>query len=166
MDVQLYYVVVAWSYVVVQFGYLLVAWGYVDVQLGYVVVARSYERFDCKFFVFSSFNVKWRFLTIFDPQLTASGVGRRAGRVIPSHRPVATRQSVTNHRQRLNLECGDTSPLSDWETCLPAPKRGHVRALQIKPLPGHRAVVGVRDGFGEVHGFSFVSPKFQTGDAV
>ena len=28
------------------------------------------------------------------------------------------------------LECGDTSPLSDWQTCLPVPKRGHVRALQ------------------------------------
>jgi hypothetical protein len=38
--------------------------------------------------------------------------------------------------QRLNLECGDTSPLSDWETCLPVLKRGHVRALQMKALPG------------------------------
>jgi len=28
------------------------------------------------------------------------------------------------------LECGDMSPLSDWQTCLPVPKRGHVRALQ------------------------------------
>jgi hypothetical protein len=38
-------------------------------------------------------------------------------------------------RQWLNLECGDTSPLADWETCLPVPQRGHVRALQIKALP-------------------------------
>jgi hypothetical protein len=30
------------------------------------------------------------------------------------------------------LECGDTSPLSDGETCLPVPKRGHARALQTK----------------------------------
>jgi len=29
------------------------------------------------------------------------------------------------------MECGDTSPLSDDETCLVVPKRGHVRALQI-----------------------------------
>ncbi len=29
-----------------------------------------------------------------------------------------------------HLDCGDTSPLSDWETCLPVPKRGRVRALQ------------------------------------
>jgi hypothetical protein len=27
------------------------------------------------------------------------------------------------------VECGDRSPLSHWETCLPVPKRGHVRAL-------------------------------------
>jgi len=31
-----------------------------------------------------------------------------------------------------NLECGDKSPFSDGETCLPIPKRGPVRALQIK----------------------------------
>jgi hypothetical protein len=29
-----------------------------------------------------------------------------------------------------NVECGDTSPLWNWETCLPVTKRGHVRALQ------------------------------------
>jgi type II restriction enzyme len=28
------------------------------------------------------------------------------------------------------LDCGDMSPLSHWETCLPVPKRGHARALQ------------------------------------
>ncbi len=28
-----------------------------------------------------------------------------------------------------HLECGDRSPLSNWETCLPVTKRGHVRAL-------------------------------------
>jgi hypothetical protein len=27
------------------------------------------------------------------------------------------------------LDCGDTSPLSHWETCLPVPKRGLARAL-------------------------------------
>jgi hypothetical protein len=37
--------------------------------------------------------------------------------------------------QRLDLECGDKSPLSDWETCLPVPKRGRVRALHIRTLP-------------------------------
>jgi hypothetical protein len=26
------------------------------------------------------------------------------------------------------------SPLSDWETCLPVPKRGHVRALQSRGI--------------------------------
>jgi len=31
------------------------------------------------------------------------------------------------------LECGDMSPLSDWQTCLPVPKRGRARALQIGP---------------------------------
>jgi GTP-binding protein len=30
------------------------------------------------------------------------------------------------------MECSDTSPLSDRETCLPVPKRGHVRALQAQ----------------------------------
>jgi hypothetical protein len=34
-----------------------------------------------------------------------------------------------------NLECGDVSPLSDWATYRPVPKRGLVRALQIKALP-------------------------------
>jgi hypothetical protein len=29
-----------------------------------------------------------------------------------------------------DLECGDMSPLSDWATCRPVPKRGRVRALQ------------------------------------
>ena len=33
------------------------------------------------------------------------------------------------------LECGDISPLSDWQTCLPVRKRGHARALQIRTLP-------------------------------
>jgi len=32
-----------------------------------------------------------------------------------------------------SLECGDVSPLSDWQTCLPVPKRGHARALHTKP---------------------------------
>jgi hypothetical protein len=30
-----------------------------------------------------------------------------------------------------SLDCGDTSPLSAGETCLPVPKRGHARALQV-----------------------------------
>ena len=34
-----------------------------------------------------------------------------------------------------NLECGGTPPLFHWETCLPVPKRGHVRALQIDADP-------------------------------
>jgi hypothetical protein len=29
------------------------------------------------------------------------------------------------------LECGDMSPLCNWETCLPVTKRGHARALQV-----------------------------------
>jgi hypothetical protein len=33
------------------------------------------------------------------------------------------------------LECGDRSPLSDWQTCLPVTKRSHACALQITPLP-------------------------------
>ena len=40
---------------------------------------------------------------------------------------------------RRGMECGDMSPLSHWQTCLPVPKRGHVRAL-------HAAYV--RDAFG------------------
>jgi hypothetical protein len=35
-------------------------------------------------------------------------------------------------RRNLNLECGDTSPLSHDATCRVVPKRGLVRALQIK----------------------------------
>ena len=30
------------------------------------------------------------------------------------------------------------SPLSDWQTCLPVPKRGRARALQIKIRPIQR----------------------------
>jgi len=37
--------------------------------------------------------------------------------------------------QRLDLECGDVSPLSNRATCRPVPKRGLVRALQIKAPP-------------------------------
>jgi hypothetical protein len=43
-------------------------------------------------------------------------------------------QNQTAARQCLDLECGDGSPLSDWATGRPVPKRGRVRALQIKPL--------------------------------
>src|SRR6185437_8539793 len=31
-----------------------------------------------------------------------------------------------------NLECGDMSPISDWQTCLPVPKRSHACALQMR----------------------------------
>jgi hypothetical protein len=34
---------------------------------------------------------------------------------------------------RPGLECDDRSPLSDWQTCMPVPKRGHARALHAKP---------------------------------
>jgi hypothetical protein len=34
-------------------------------------------------------------------------------------------------RPRQRVECGNTLPLSHWETCLPVPKRGHVRARQV-----------------------------------
>jgi hypothetical protein len=33
---------------------------------------------------------------------------------------------------RAHLECGEMSPFSDWQTCLPVPKRGRARALQIE----------------------------------
>src|SRR5882724_3722911 len=37
--------------------------------------------------------------------------------------------------QHLDLECGDTSPLSNGATCRAVPKRGLVRALQMRMLP-------------------------------
>jgi 2-phosphosulfolactate phosphatase len=47
-----------------------------------------------------------------------------------------------------NLECGDTSPLSDWATCRPVPKRGLVRALQIRTPPNPESILlgGERNG--------------------
>src|SRR5262245_43572809 len=37
------------------------------------------------------------------------------------------------------LDCGDRSPLWNWQTCLPTGKRGHVRALHTNrfALPTH-----------------------------
>ena len=49
--------------------------------------------------------------------------------------------------QRLNLECGDTSPLSDWETCLPVPKRGHIRAVQSRRVWGVKFLRSGREPF-------------------
>jgi hypothetical protein len=56
---------------------------------------------------------------------------------------------------RLNLRCGDLSPLSDWQTCLPVPKRSHACALQIRALPEFlekevRGIIG-RGRFGMGH---------------
>ncbi len=41
---------------------------------------------------------------------------------------------------RPDLDCGDVSPLSDWETCLPVPKRGHAHALHMAVPPVSQAV--------------------------
>src|SRR5579884_47842 len=45
------------------------------------------------------------------------------------------RRNLFRDRNRVKaiLECGDMSPLFFRATCRPVPKRGHVRALQIKP---------------------------------
>src|ERR1039458_3858450 len=40
----------------------------------------------------------------------------------------------------LDLECGDTSPLSHDATCRVVSKRGHVHALQIRALPSVQAI--------------------------
>jgi len=46
----------------------------------------------------------------------------------------------------LNLECGDESPLSHWAIPRlrdPVPKRGRIRAIQMKALSnGERAAAG------------------------
>src|ERR1041384_2072391 len=47
------------------------------------------------------------------------------------HRTTENRPTSRNFRQGRVLECGDMSPLSDWQTCLSVPKRGHDRALRI-----------------------------------
>jgi hypothetical protein len=47
--------------------------------------------------------------------------------------------------QGLNLECGDTSPLSRDATCRVVSKRGHIRAVQIKALP-RNASAGIANG--------------------
>jgi hypothetical protein len=41
-----------------------------------------------------------------------------------------TARPTPNAAGIIRLECGDKSPLSDWQTCLPVPKRGRARALQ------------------------------------
>jgi prepilin-type N-terminal cleavage/methylation domain-containing protein len=42
-------------------------------------------------------------------------------------------------RARRNLECGDRSPLWNWQTCLPVPKRG-----QTRPIQGRALICGAR----------------------
>ena len=57
----------------------------------------------------------------------------RAGQNAPFY-PVRAAFLPQNQRfARPAVDCGDTSPLSDWETCLPVPKRGHARALHKIP---------------------------------
>jgi len=41
------------------------------------------------------------------------------------------------HSKIAALECGDMSPLSHWETCLPVPKRSHACALQKRSKTGY-----------------------------
>src|ERR1700690_851835 len=50
-------------------------------------------------------------------------------------KPERRRKDQAELRDR-NLECGDVSPLSHDATCRVVPKRGHVRALQIKTQRG------------------------------
>jgi hypothetical protein len=52
--------------------------------------------------------------------------------------------SWNNMAQCPNLDCGDMSPLSDWQTCLPVPKRSHACAHQIKTSPNMAAVTDRR----------------------
>ncbi len=48
------------------------------------------------------------------------------------------------------LDCGDTSPLSHRQTCLPVSKRGHARALQtINPQLAVKAIIGEAAGEGD-----------------
>ena len=57
--------------------------------------------------------------------------------------PPAGKRAVLNL-----LDCGDTSPLSGWETSLPVPKRGRARALHRRTTvkPGHgKAIYGLGD---------------------
>ena len=57
--------------------------------------------------------------------------------------------------QCLNLECGDKSPLSHDATCRVVPKRGHVRALQIKAL-----LFGARCGWIDLNATPSVNARW------
>ncbi|HXS68795.1 MAG TPA: hypothetical protein VN761_08120, partial [Candidatus Polarisedimenticolia bacterium] len=48
---------------------------------------------------------------------------------------VLARRCESQTRAPFDLECGDMSPLSDWQTCLPVPKRPGVAAWRDLRTP-------------------------------
>jgi hypothetical protein len=70
-----------------------------------------------------------------------------------SHRPGGHQR----HSGHIPLECGDMSPLFTRQTCLPVPKRGHVRTLRDTPQNSTRLAIPTT---------SWTAPAKRSGDGA